>query len=310
MAERQHSGGRQVNLATIDPEMRPASLVRDRIDPDVVTEYALAFDDLPPIRLARVDGALLVIDGLHRIAAARQCGRETILATVEPMTYEQAFAAACRANETHGLRRSNADKRKSVVEALKLSGVKKWSNVRIAELCGISDEFVRQLRRTQPPTVGSSGPPASDQLPTVRIGKDGKARRLPPKRAKRQGDEVTQATIRIAEAIPEPEAPRAPHHGTFQETHKLKGKTKPLPELDVDNVIVQLTGCIKASRRIARVLTEISDEAWDYLYEDEADFLTHMISNCETPSQLLQRKIKELSASKGPKDPKRGKSKG
>ena len=56
----------------------------------------------------------------------------------------------------HGVRRTNADKRKAVMTLLQDEEWSQWSNVKIAEQCAVSDELVRKVRHElSPPTVGS-----------------------------------------------------------------------------------------------------------------------------------------------------------
>lgn len=66
---------------------------------------------MPPVRLARVNGALMLVDGWHRLAAAKRFEREYINAVVEDMTEDQARWAAAEANTTHGLPLKRAEKR-------------------------------------------------------------------------------------------------------------------------------------------------------------------------------------------------------
>ncbi|WP_082378548.1 ParB/RepB/Spo0J family partition protein [Propionispora sp. 2/2-37] len=51
------------------------------------------------------------------------------------------------ANASHGLRRTNADKRKAVMMLLQDEEWSKWSNVKIAEQCCVSDMTVGRLRK-------------------------------------------------------------------------------------------------------------------------------------------------------------------
>lgn len=50
------------------------------------------------------------------------------------------------ANAHHGLRRTNTDKRKAVETLLKDGEWAKWSNNKIAKMCGVSQPFVSSLR--------------------------------------------------------------------------------------------------------------------------------------------------------------------
>ncbi|MFG1313347.1 ParB/RepB/Spo0J family partition protein [Xanthobacter autotrophicus] len=80
--------------------------VRVRIDDATVRSYASimrAGGDMPPVSIARIDGALYLVDGWHRLEATKLNGETFIEATVCDMSEEAARWAAARANLTHGL---------------------------------------------------------------------------------------------------------------------------------------------------------------------------------------------------------------
>lgn len=80
--------------------------VRRSIDPTKVKEYANAYRNgacMPPIALARIEGALYLLDGWHRLAAVRRNGGEDIKATVAGMTEDEARWSAAAGNLRHGL---------------------------------------------------------------------------------------------------------------------------------------------------------------------------------------------------------------
>jgi hypothetical protein len=53
-----------------------------KLNQRVIKDYAMAarHGTLPPIRLARVNGALMLVDGWHRLEAAKQLKRDSIMA--------------------------------------------------------------------------------------------------------------------------------------------------------------------------------------------------------------------------------------
>jgi ParB-like chromosome segregation protein Spo0J len=107
------SGPPTVKLQIADIVLRPEWQVRAEMNYGVVASYVTAtiHGKMPPIRLARVNGALMLVDGWHRLAAAKRLERETIRATVEDMTEDEARWAAAEANTTHGLPLKHAEKR-------------------------------------------------------------------------------------------------------------------------------------------------------------------------------------------------------
>jgi hypothetical protein len=140
---------------------------RERIDPDAVDGYAADMRrgaEFPPV-VAFYDGETYwLADGFHRVAAAKKCRIPKIAVDVRPGDKRAAILFSVGANASHGLRRTNGDKRRAV---LVLLGDAEWaqrSDRWIAEKCGVSNTFVASLR-AQVSTVDTS---------QVRMGKDGK----------------------------------------------------------------------------------------------------------------------------------------
>jgi hypothetical protein len=142
-------------------------MVRANLDTETIKTYAEAMQEgvtFPPIDLFTLpNGSIVIVDGWHRYQAALKVGFTSIPARFYNGTPEEALTAALKANQTHGLRRSNADKRRSVEMAL--AAFPEISSRSIAELCGVSHDFAATVR-TQVSTVDTCG---------KRKGKDGKA---------------------------------------------------------------------------------------------------------------------------------------
>lgn len=77
------------------------------LDHGFVRRYASAMrveEELPPVQIAELNGAYILVDGWHRVAAAESIGRKEIAATVEPVaSEEEALWLAAKANVKHGL---------------------------------------------------------------------------------------------------------------------------------------------------------------------------------------------------------------
>jgi hypothetical protein len=143
---------------------------RAHVDDSVVGEYAEAMvrgDHFPPVVVFQNNGDIIMADGFHRFRAARRARLTHILAEVRQGSCKDALRFALGANHKHGLRRTNADKRRAVELALAAFG--NQSDHLLAEMCGVSQPFVSNIRH-QLITVISSKP---------RVGKDGKSRSLP-----------------------------------------------------------------------------------------------------------------------------------
>jgi ParB-like nuclease domain len=120
------------------------------IDPGTVASYA---DDLrssatfPPITVYQDGAKYHLADGFHRVEAARRIGHEFILAEVRQGTSRDATLAACAANATHGLRRTNEDKRRAITAMLRDPEWSKWSDRAIAKACAVDHKSVAKVRR-------------------------------------------------------------------------------------------------------------------------------------------------------------------
>lgn len=81
-----------------------------------------------------------------KIAAAREAELETIACEVRPGSIRDAILHSAGANATHGLRRSNADKRRAVLILIEDEEWSKWADREIARRCAVSHDFVSRLR--------------------------------------------------------------------------------------------------------------------------------------------------------------------
>lgn len=142
---------------------------RAEINTDTVRDYAddmINGDKFQPVDVY-FDGVVYwLADGFHRFHAARKAELSEIEATVYQGTLREAILHSVGANAKHGLRRSNEDKRRSVKTLLEDEEWSQRSNRWIAEICGVSDRFVGNLRNDS----GANG----SHLNQTRTGKDGK----------------------------------------------------------------------------------------------------------------------------------------
>ena len=135
-----------VPLALI--RLDPGTQVRARIDEEVVGEYAQAMGKgapFPEVTLVKeTPYHFAIADGWHRVLAAKKLGRKHILARWTPGDRQTTLRIALRANAAHGLRRTNADKRRAVELALK--AFPRLSSRQIADLCAVSHFMVDAVR--------------------------------------------------------------------------------------------------------------------------------------------------------------------
>ena len=178
-----------INAIRIDGGTQP----RERIDMEVVGDYAEAVKvgiEFPPVIVFHDGAEHWLADGFHRWHAHKAAEKASILADVRAGTLNDAqlYAASREANGTHGLRRSNADKRLCVLMTLGASP--DWSDSRIAEHVGVDHKTVAAHRpsilgisQDTPVTRTVERAGKTYQQDTSRIGKAAAAPVAPPPKA-------------------------------------------------------------------------------------------------------------------------------
>lgn len=168
--------------------------VRSCIDNDTVDQYAEAMldtaNEFPPVAVFHDGSRYILADGFHRVMAATRNGFKDIRADIHKGTKTDALAFALSANAKHGLRRTNADKRRSVVLARQ-----EWpgkSDRFYAELCAVHHDTVATVRRDEKQVAES----ATSQK---RTGLDGKSYTVKPKSRPDTAPEQEEKIIPITE---------------------------------------------------------------------------------------------------------------
>jgi hypothetical protein len=91
-------------------------------------------------------------DGFHRVAAAMSVGIEKLTCLIKDGGLREAILHSCGANATHGIQRTNEDKRRAVMKMLTDKLVKlddsgaAWSDREIARRCKVTHPFVAKLK--------------------------------------------------------------------------------------------------------------------------------------------------------------------
>lgn len=121
---------------------------RAALNEDTVADYAEAMErgDKFPAVTVFTDGAeYYLADGFHRVEALRRIGKKVVVAELQDGDFKAALLYALKANSTHGLRRTNADKRHALEMAWnareELFGGEPSQNL-LADTCGISRQTV------------------------------------------------------------------------------------------------------------------------------------------------------------------------
>ena len=151
-----------VPIADLAPSLSPREKMEDPAHARVIAEMGSAVE---PILVHR--RTMRVIDGVHRIRAARMRGKTEIRARFFDGSDEDAFVLAVQLNVGHGLPLTLSERRTSAQRII-LSHPH-WSDRAIARRAGLNAKTVARLRRE----AGEGGSVAES-----RVGMDGRARPL------------------------------------------------------------------------------------------------------------------------------------
>jgi hypothetical protein len=141
---------------------------------------AASASELPPILVQ--EHGWRVIDGLHRIEAAKLRGDRTIAARFLDCTDEEALVLAIKSNTTHGLPLSKADRTEGAKRVL--ASHPDWSDRAIAGITGLSAKTVASLRNRS-----TDAPPFGGK----RLGRDGRRRPVTAGEGRRRAAEYISA---------------------------------------------------------------------------------------------------------------------
>lgn len=164
---------------------------RDAINLEAVAEYSDAMASgatFPPLTVFRDGADLWLADGFHRWHALRKIGIEDAICDLRNGTQRDAVLHSLGANDSHGLRRSAADKRKAVTTMLSDPEWSQWSRNKIAQWCHVSEGLVSNIRAERESVTGhmtserkfesKHGAPA--RMDTAAIVEANKARKAAP----------------------------------------------------------------------------------------------------------------------------------
>ncbi|MFE6052613.1 transcriptional regulator [Kitasatospora sp. NPDC056446] len=135
------------------------------VDEEHVARLASVEDRLPPILVRRSD--LAVIDGMHRLQAARARGEQTIEVEFFDGSDGDAFLRAVEANVAHGLPLTLRDRRAAAARIIATHP--QMSDRAVAKASGLSAKAVAGIRARS-----TAAPPQLDR----RVGQDGRVRPL------------------------------------------------------------------------------------------------------------------------------------
>ncbi|WP_349009425.1 hypothetical protein [Mesorhizobium sp. CN2-181] len=181
-----------INLNISDIRTDGGTQSRWQCDADVVGDYAEAIAGgatFPPVTVFHDGSAYWLADGFHRVEAHAQAGKKKVASDVRQGTRRDAVLYSVGANDTHGLRRSNSDKRCAIGCLLDDPEWSQWSDREIARQCRVGHHLVAKVRAETAPlylgdhpdsrtvsrggstytmdtaAIGKSVPPAASEAP-------------------------------------------------------------------------------------------------------------------------------------------------
>ena len=142
---------KEITLAVNNILASAATQVRKKLDKNSIDEYTEAMSNgaqFPALVVfAEKDSDRYILaDGFHRHHAYVNSGATECKVEVHEGGLHEALMWALSANDEHGLRRSNADKRNAVELALKDPEISTLKIVDIADICRVNERTVRNIR--------------------------------------------------------------------------------------------------------------------------------------------------------------------
>lgn len=160
-------------------QLSPSVLRRDGgtqpravLDEATILEYAGAMtagDTFPPVVAFHDGETYWLADGFHRVNAALRAGVVLLPVDVRQGSQRDAVLYSAGVNATHGLRRTNEDKRRAVTRLLSDPEWSLWSDREIGRRCVVTHPFVAAVRADLTGNVSSDNRTYTTKHGTVAI---------------------------------------------------------------------------------------------------------------------------------------------
>ncbi len=205
---------------------------RAALSAEVIEDYAgemLEGANFPPLVVFQEGGGYLLADGFHRHLAARQAHVDNFPCEVRQGGLRDAVLFAAGANATHGLQRSNKDKRHAVLKLLRDEEWGQWTDKEIAKRCRVGHQLVGKVRVEYSQVTGRR---TSDKrkyrtkhggtavMNTSKIGKANRKRRQKTEELQIKGGEQTN-TLEATEETSQTEATGGTEQTVTAETESV-----------------------------------------------------------------------------------------
>lgn len=260
-------------LALKDIRIDGGTQSRASIDQHVVGDYAAAMaagDTFPPVVVFFDGKTYWLADGFHRYEAYARAKIDAVPADVRQGTQRDAILFSVSANASHGLRRTNDDKRRAVLTLLNDKEWSKWSDREIARRCAVDHK-----------TVAANRPKLSGEVPQIE------------RTVSRKGTTYQQNTANIGgQSKPDQErkAPQAQSETTPLAVAQLVESIADAPPLPVDPVEAKLR------REFRSLSAQGQEDAYVGLTLDLHDCKV-VTAKLKTERDALKAQVKQLGAS-------------
>ena len=268
---------------------------RVEIDSAIVAEYADAIRAnavFPPMVVFHDGADYWLADGFHRWHAYNAAGKVSAEVDVRTGTVRMAILFSLGANGSHGLRRTNADKRKVVESTLYDPEWSAWSDRKIADVCDVSAPFVGDMRRsicnpiTDRPTVRTVERAGKTyQQDTKNVGKT-----KPPQ--DKPADQKPASTVVAERTTVDPEDEYTELDAAHDQIEELQamlavasmGNAPEEDKTQATELICELRAEIKTLRATLKAITQ------------SRDALMNELSQVKRQCMAQQRELKSLKA--------------
>lgn len=135
-----------IDVIVLDQQAQP----RAKMDLMIAIDYAAAIergDQFPAVIAFGDEHTAYLADGWHRLHASKEAGHTEIEVDLRPGGIREAVLYACGANAAHGLRRTNADKRRAVETLLQDEEWRQWSDHEIGRRAHVDHKTAAAIRQ-------------------------------------------------------------------------------------------------------------------------------------------------------------------
>lgn len=213
-------------LAIADITVDGGIQARVEIDRVVVNDYRRAMEagaEFPPVVVFHDGSQYWLSDGFHRVVAKQLVNHVDTLAEVRQGGKRDAILWAVRANDTHGLRRTNADKRHAVQVLLLDAEWRRRSDRWIGERCGVSPTTVGKEREKL--GIAPGLPEESTPAPTKQ-----REKRLMTTNTSNANQNSPTVQLGQSHTSDQPRTPLVPRKGRDGRDYAPKRKDDPKPD--------------------------------------------------------------------------------